>query len=91
MDDYIFRTLYIPLSEFKKARDWVEKEMKLDNKRDVNLFEITIRGVGGLLSAYHLTKDNIFKEKAVSDWLFPCVIKDGKTIFSHSSQSILIS
>ncbi|KAL5011605.1 hypothetical protein ScPMuIL_010156 [Solemya velum] len=70
--------------EFKKARDWVEKEMKLDNKRDVNLFEITIRGVGGLLSAYHLTKDNIFKEKAkdLGDRLLPCFASGSKVPFS---------
>jgi endoplasmic reticulum Man9GlcNAc2 1,2-alpha-mannosidase len=32
---------------------------------DVNLFEITIRAVGGLLSVYHLSGDDMFKEKAL--------------------------
>ena len=40
--------------------------MNLDVNRDVNLFETTIRVLGGLLSAYHLSKDEIFLDKAVS-------------------------
>ena len=32
--------------------------------RDVNLFETTIRVLGGLLSAFHLSEDNIFLDKA---------------------------
>jgi mannosyl-oligosaccharide alpha-1,2-mannosidase len=32
--------------------------------RDVNLFETTIRVLGGLLSAYHLSADKMFLEKA---------------------------
>ena len=31
----------------------------------MNLFEITIRAVGGLLSVYHLSGDDLFKEKAL--------------------------
>lgn len=52
--------------EFSEARDWVEKHMRLDINQDVNLFEVTIRVLGGLLSAYHLSGDVIFKHKAVS-------------------------
>ncbi|XP_019863037.1 PREDICTED: endoplasmic reticulum mannosyl-oligosaccharide 1,2-alpha-mannosidase-like [Amphimedon queenslandica] len=50
--------------EFKEARDWVENEMVVAQNKDVNLFETTIRVLGGLLSAYHLTKDHMFLEKA---------------------------
>ena len=32
--------------------------------QDVNLFETTIRVLGGLLSAFHLSAENIFLEKA---------------------------
>ena len=41
---------------------------KLSFNRDkfVNLFEITIRVLGSLLSTYHLSGDEIMKEKAVS-------------------------
>ena len=53
-------------SEFKEARDWVQNGLNLDVNSDVNLFECTIRVLGGLLSAYHLSKDEIFLNKAVS-------------------------
>lgn len=43
----------------------VTKEMQLDQDKDVNLFECTIRVLGGLLSTYALSKDQIFLDKAV--------------------------
>lgn len=52
--------------EFDEARNWVAHEMIIAQNRDVNLFETTIRVLGGLLSTYHLTKDNLFLERAVS-------------------------
>lgn len=55
--------------EFKEARNWVENEMVVAQNKDVNLFETTIRVLGGLLSAFHLTKDHMFLEKAVSFFL----------------------
>ena len=43
--------------EFQEAREFVEKEMSLAPDRDqINLFECTIRVLGGFLSTYHLTK-----------------------------------
>lgn len=54
-------------NEFNEAREWVANQMVLAQDRDVNLFETTIRVLGGLLSAYHLTRDNMFLEKAVSE------------------------
>lgn len=56
----------ILFSEYLEAREWVDKSLTFDKDKDVNLFEITIRALGGLLSAYHLTNDDVFKEKAVS-------------------------
>ena len=50
--------------EFAEARDWVETDLRLNTEKDVNLFETTIRVLGGLLSTFHLTKDNLFLEKA---------------------------
>lgn len=52
--------------EYLDAREWVDKSLTFDKDKDVNLFEITIRALGGLLSAYHLTNDEVFKNKAVS-------------------------
>ena len=51
--------------EFQEARAWVATQMNLDQDTDVNLFECTIRVLGGLLSTYHLTGDKLFLEKAV--------------------------
>ena len=51
--------------EFDEARDWIENEMKIAQDKDVNLFETTIRVLGGLLSAFHLTQDKMFLKKAV--------------------------
>ena len=52
--------------EFQKARDWVAQSLDIaGNHREVSLFETNIRVLGGLLAAYHLSKDAIFLEKAV--------------------------
>jgi hypothetical protein len=52
--------------EFKEARDWVEMKLDFDQDRDALIFEVTIRALGGLLSAYHLSNDTVFLNKAVS-------------------------
>lgn len=54
------------LPEYEEARDWVEKHLNFDVNRDVNLFEVTIRVLGSLLSIYNFTKDEMFLRKAVS-------------------------
>ncbi|KAK0177418.1 hypothetical protein PV328_001474 [Microctonus aethiopoides] len=51
--------------EFIRARTWVDENLKFDVNRDVNLFEVTIRVLGGLLAIYHLSGDKIFLDKAV--------------------------
>uniref|UniRef100_A0A3Q1HVR1 alpha-1,2-Mannosidase n=1 Tax=Anabas testudineus TaxID=64144 RepID=A0A3Q1HVR1_ANATE len=50
--------------EFEEAKAWVAKELTFDKNVDVNLFESTIRILGGLLSTYHLTGDIVFLDKA---------------------------
>ena len=55
----------IVIPEFSEARTWVDKSLNLNTNSDVNLFECTIRILGGLLSAYHLSADKIFLDKAV--------------------------
>ena len=52
--------------EFIEAREWVATSLNFDDANDVNLFECTIRVLGGLLSAYHLSGDDLFLQKAVS-------------------------
>lgn len=39
--------------------------LKFDKNVEVNLFEVTIRVLGGLLSTYHLSGDKMFLTKAV--------------------------
>ncbi|XP_047556571.1 endoplasmic reticulum mannosyl-oligosaccharide 1,2-alpha-mannosidase isoform X1 [Lutra lutra] len=50
--------------EFEEARKWVSKKLRFQKDVDVNLFESTIRILGGLLSAYHLSGDDLFLKKA---------------------------
>lgn len=49
--------------EFWEARDWVRDELTFSHATDVSVFETTIRELGGLLSAYDLSGDDIFKKK----------------------------
>ena len=50
--------------EYEEAKEWVANTLNFDINQDVNLFECTIRELGGLLSAYTLTKDQLFLDKA---------------------------
>ncbi|XP_031711634.1 endoplasmic reticulum mannosyl-oligosaccharide 1,2-alpha-mannosidase [Anarrhichthys ocellatus] len=70
--------------EFAEARDWVEKELSFDKNVDVNLFETTIRVLGGLLSTYHLTGDQLFLDKAkdIGSRLMPAFKTPSKIPFS---------
>lgn len=52
--------------EFEEAKAWVKHELNFDQDGEVNLFETTIRVLGGLLSAYDQSgHDSIFLTKAV--------------------------
>ncbi|KAL5825493.1 hypothetical protein ACOSQ3_021556 [Xanthoceras sorbifolium] len=68
-------TLYIMgLDEqFQKAREWVANSLDFNKDYDASVFETTIRVVGGLLSAYDLSNDKVFLEKArdIADRLLP--------------------
>lgn len=56
--------------EFEESRIWVDEYLRFDINKDVNLFEVSIRVLGGLLTAYHLTGDKMFLTKAVSYFFF---------------------
>ncbi|WMV34944.1 hypothetical protein MTR67_028329 [Solanum verrucosum] len=68
-------TLYIMgLDEqFQRAREWVANSLDFNKNYDASVFETTIRVVGGLLSAYDLSGDKLFLEKAqdIADRLLP--------------------
>eukprot|EP00804_Cyclotella_cryptica_P017587 CCRYP_006741-RB/>CCRYP_006741-RB protein AED:0.04 eAED:0.04 QI:773/0.8/0.83/1/0.8/0.83/6/101/777 len=50
--------------EFWEGRDWVRDKLSNTPSGDVSGFETTIRSLGGLLSAYDLSGDKAFLEKA---------------------------
>ena len=69
-------------SEYNKAVDWVQRHLSFDQYREVNCFEATIRLLGGLLSAFHLTRDPTLLGKSVDlgDRLMGCYNSPSKVI-----------
>ncbi|KZV67468.1 glycoside hydrolase family 47 protein [Peniophora sp. CONT] len=52
--------------EYARARDWVQNELSFDRDGEYSTFETTIRVLGGLLSAYHLSGgDKLYLDKAI--------------------------
>lgn len=51
--------------ELEDATSWVAHELTFDAPVMAHTFETTIRMLGGLLSAYYLTENEVFSEKAV--------------------------
>ncbi|XP_053551693.1 endoplasmic reticulum mannosyl-oligosaccharide 1,2-alpha-mannosidase [Bombina bombina] len=70
--------------EFAEAREWVSSKLTFDKNVDVNLFESTIRILGGLLSTYHLTQDPLFLDKAkdIGSRLLPAFKTPSKVPYS---------
>uniref|UniRef100_A0A671K3M3 alpha-1,2-Mannosidase n=1 Tax=Sinocyclocheilus anshuiensis TaxID=1608454 RepID=A0A671K3M3_9TELE len=60
-------TLYIMglMEEYEEAKEWVQNNLDLNSNGEASLFEVNIRYVGGLLSAYYLTGAEIFKQKVM--------------------------
>lgn len=60
-------TLYIMemYDDFNEATEWVEKNLDFNVNAEVSVFEVNIRFVGGLLSAYYLSGKEVFRKKAV--------------------------
>ncbi|XP_060946939.1 mannosyl-oligosaccharide 1,2-alpha-mannosidase IA [Limanda limanda] len=60
-------SLYIMdmMDEFDAATEWVEKNLDFNMNAEVSVFEVNIRFVGGLLSAYYLSGKEVFRRKAV--------------------------
>ena len=50
--------------EFYEARDYVQHELSFDDVGVVSVFETTIRTLGGLLSAFDLSGDRAFLDRA---------------------------
>ena len=63
-----------PQDEFFRARDWIRDNLDFNRVAgSVSVFETTIRSLGGLLSAYDLSGDQVFLTKAtqLGEKLFP--------------------
>ncbi|KAK2864293.1 hypothetical protein Q7C36_003447 [Tachysurus vachellii] len=60
-------TLYIMemYDEFEAATEWVEKNLDFNMNTEISVFEVNIRFVGGLLSAYYLSGKEVFRRKAI--------------------------
>jgi mannosyl-oligosaccharide alpha-1,2-mannosidase len=58
---------------YERARRYISEVLNWDQTQSVCFFETTIRYVGGLLSAYDLTGDKLFLDKAkeLADYLLP--------------------
>ncbi|XP_008057405.1 mannosyl-oligosaccharide 1,2-alpha-mannosidase IA-like [Carlito syrichta] len=51
--------------EFQEAKSWIEENLDFNVNAEISVFEVNIRFVGGLLSAYYLSGEEIFRKKAV--------------------------
>lgn len=60
-------TLYIMgmMDEYNDAKEWVQTNLDLNSNGEASLFEVNIRYVGGLLAAYYLTGEELFKSKVL--------------------------
>lgn len=60
-------TLYLMelKEEFQEAKAWVEEHFHLNVSGEASLFEVNIRYIGGLLSAFYLTGEEVFRIKAI--------------------------
>eukprot|EP00041_Stephanoeca_diplocostata_P026392 m.711753 g.711753 ORF g.711753 m.711753 type:complete len:739 (+) comp22954_c0_seq2:141-2357(+) len=59
--------------ELGEARAWVESSLNFNSNENVSVFEAVIRFLGGLLSAFALTRDEMYLTKAeeLADRLMP--------------------
>lgn len=51
--------------EVERAKEWIQKDLDYSFDYNVNVFETTIRMLGGLLSAFHLSNEDMYLDKAV--------------------------
>uniref|UniRef100_H2ZYJ6 alpha-1,2-Mannosidase n=1 Tax=Latimeria chalumnae TaxID=7897 RepID=H2ZYJ6_LATCH len=60
-------TLYIMglWDDFREGKEWIEKNLDFSVNAEVSVFEVNIRFIGGLLAAYYLSGQEVFKVKAV--------------------------
>jgi len=50
--------------EFAEAKDWIKEHLAFDHVGSISVFETNIRALAGLLSAYDLSGEQVFLDKA---------------------------
>ncbi|KAJ3424700.1 mannosyl-oligosaccharide alpha-12-mannosidase-related [Anaeramoeba flamelloides] len=50
--------------EYEEAREWIKTGLDFSNAVTTSFFELTIRVLGGLISIFDLTQDELYKDKA---------------------------
>jgi hypothetical protein len=58
------RRIWLTHTRVCARREWIAKSLRFGHQHDINLFETTIRILGGLLSAFAMTKDNLYLDKS---------------------------
>ncbi|KAF7360822.1 alpha-1,2-Mannosidase [Mycena sanguinolenta] len=60
-------------SEYAEAKNWIKEHLSFDRNSYFSTFETTIRVLSGLLSAYYLTGDELYKQHAadIGDRILP--------------------
>lgn len=51
--------------EVARSKKWIKEELDYNFEYNVNVFETTIRMLGGLLSAFHFSNDDLYLDTAV--------------------------
>lgn len=67
------------MKEVEEAKQWIQTELDFHLDHFTSVFETIIRAVGGLLSVYSLTGDDVYKEKAID--LADRLIKSKSDVF----------
>ena len=50
--------------EYAEALEWIKNDFALDSKDEVSVYEYSVHVLGGLLSAYEMTKEVVLLERA---------------------------
>lgn len=51
--------------EIARSKQWIKSDLEYNFDYEVNVFETTIRMMGGLLSAFHFSQDDLYLDTAV--------------------------
>ena len=70
--------------EFEEAVEYVAEKVHFDSDKSISVFEFTIRILGGLLSAYHLSNDDRLLPRAIEAGNVVLSAFDGTHVLPHT-------